>query len=444
MSTYQIQTFGCQMNYSDSERVATVLDLCGLKESKNETADLLVVNTCSVRQKSEDKAYGFIVQYKKDHPEVLIAVTGCMVRQTGNKSNSKDKLLQYDPIDLVFRIEDTARLPKLLESYFTDLDLEKFVSNFGGGTVENYFQINPKVTNKSQVLVPIMQGCDKFCSYCIVPFTRGREFSRSIKDIVKECEKQVENGAIEITLLGQNVNSYSVDGKKCFPVLLREIDKLAKKGLSRLRFVSHHPQDFTDEMIDTLASMKTNCAYVHLPVQHGSNRILKKMNRNYTIEEYEDKIAKIRKKIPGCTIATDIIVGFPGETEEDFAELCDFARRMKFDFSYTAIFSPRRGTKAAEMKEEFVPLDIKKKRFHALDKIIKETSFDNREKSIGKVLEVLVETSERLPNGKFRNSGRSRELFETWFDSEEDLFGKEVPVKITGRNGYVLEGGIIL
>ncbi len=443
MLTYKIQTFGCQMNYSDSERVAAVLELCGFEPIENKGADLLVVNTCSVRQKSEDKAYGFMVQYKKDHPEAVIAVTGCMVRQTGKKENSKDKLLQYDPIDLVFRIEDTARLPKLLESCFTDLDFTKFVSNFGAGSVENYFQINPRVTNKSQALVPIMQGCNKFCSYCIVPFTRGREVSRPIKDIVKECEKHVENGALEITLLGQNVNSYAEDGKKCFPVLLREIDKLAKKGLSRLRFVSHHPQDFTDEMIDTLASMKTNCAYVHLPVQHGSNRVLKKMNRNYTIGEYEDKIAKIRKKIPECTIATDIIVGFPGETEEDFKELCDFARRMKFDFSYTAIFSPRRGTKAAEMKDEFVPLDIKKKRFHDLDKIIKETSFENREKSIGKVLEVLVETSEKLPNGEFRNSGRTRELFETWFDSKEDLLGKEVSVKITGRNGYVLEGELV-
>ncbi|MCF7830803.1 tRNA (N6-isopentenyl adenosine(37)-C2)-methylthiotransferase MiaB [Candidatus Gracilibacteria bacterium] len=443
MSTYQIQTFGCQMNYSDSERVAAVLELCGFESTDNKGVDLLVVNTCSVRQKSEDKAYGFMVQYKKDHPEVIIAVTGCMVRQTGNKSNSQDKLLQYDPIGLVFRIEDTARLPKLLEDHFPALDLTNFVSNFGQGSVENYFQINPRVANKSQALVPIMQGCDKFCSYCIVPFTRGREISRPSEDIIKECKKHVNNGALEITLLGQNVNSYTEDGKKCFPKLLKEIDKLKELGLSRLRFVSHHPQDFTDEMIDTLSSMKTNCPYVHLPVQHGSNRVLKKMNRNYTIEEYEKKIEQIRKKIPGCAIATDIIVGFPGERDEDFQELCDFAKRMKFDFSYTAIFSPRRGTRAAEMKDEFVPLDIKKKRFHVFDEIIKETSFDNREKSIGKILEVLVETSKKLPNRKFRNSGRTREYFETWFDSKKDLLGKEVKVKVTGRNGYVLEGGKI-
>ncbi len=455
MPSYQIKTFGCQMNYSDSERVASVLERCGFSPIADcSEPDLFVVNTCSVRQKSEDKAYGFIVQQKRNFPHALVAVTGCMVRQTGDKGNSTDSLLQYDPIDLVFRIEDTARLPKLLESHFPQHDFSEFVTAFGSGSLENYFAINPRVENRAQVFVPIMQGCDKFCTYCIVPYTRGREYSRPLADVLSECETHVQNGALEITLLGQNVNSYSprsalgaagTDGgssgsKRCFSRLLQEVDKLAAKGLSRLRFTSAHPQDFTDDVIETLAKMKTACPYVHLPVQHGSNRVLRAMNRNYTVEKYEDIIARIRKKIPGVTIATDIIVGFPGETPEDFRLLCDFARRMKFDFSYTAIFSPRKNTPASRMQKDFVPLEEKKDRFHEFDEIIKQTSWEHRESAVGKVLEVLVEKCSPLPNGLWQNSGRSREFFEVFFLAGRNFFGKEVKVRIQSRDGYVLVG----
>lgn len=442
---YFIKTLGCQMNYSDSERVAQVLQQAGVFLAKDEKeADLFILNTCSVRQKSEDKANGLMVQQKKDFPDSKIAVTGCMVRQTGDRTTSKDPLFQHEMIDIVFRIEDTARLPKLLESHFPDHDFSEFENSFGNGSVENYFKIIPKVENKAQVFVPIMQGCDKFCTYCIVPYTRGREISRPMSDILAECETLVELGAKEITLLGQNVNSYTDGGNasqdRCFAKLLLEIDKLHARGLSRLRFTSAHPQDFTDDVIDALATMKTSCPYIHLPVQHGADTMLRKMNRNYVIEKYETIIQKIRERIPNCTLATDIIVGFPGETEVEFQELCDFAKRMKFDFSYTAIFSPRKNTPAARMKDDFIDMETKKKRFHAFDEVVKKYAFKKREYFIEKTLEVLVEKSEKLENGMYQNTGRSREFMEVWFTSGRAYKGKEVQVEITEANNYVLAG----
>lgn len=442
---YAIRTFGCQMNYSDSERVAQILEQSGFSAANIEAeADLLVVNTCSVRQKSEDKAYGFMVQTKKDQPDVKIAVTGCMVRQTGDKQTSRDTLLKHEPIDIVFRIEDTARVPKLLETQFPEHDFSGFADSFGNGSVENYFKIVPKVENKSQVFVPIMQGCDKFCTYCIVPYTRGREISRPMDEILEECAKLVQNGATEITLLGQNVNSYTDGGtaseERCFAKLLLEIDKLYDQGLSRLRFTSAHPQDFTDDVVEALAEMQTSCPYIHLPVQHGADTMLRKMNRNYTIDKYEAIIEKIRTAMPDTTLATDIIVGFPGETEEEFQQLCDFADRMKFCFSYTAIFSPRNNTPAARMESEFVPDEIKRERFHKFDTIIKKNALPLRENYVGKTVQVLVEKSEPTDDGMYQNTGRSREFFEVWFESGRPFYGKEVNVKITKTDNYVLVG----
>jgi len=444
MKPYDIQTFGCQMNHSDSERVASLLERAGFVRIKKpeDHIDFLVFNTCSVRQKSEDKAVGFIRKRKHESPDTIIGVTGCMVRETGDRQTSSDQLLKLDTIDLVFRIEDTARLPKILEFHFPDHDFSEFQKSFGAGTLENYFHINPKVENKAQVFVPIMQGCDKFCTYCIVPYTRGRELSRPLNDVYQECKRLVENGALEITLLGQNVNSYKdgPEGPKCFAELLRKIDTLHEKGLSRIRFTSAHPQDFTDDVIEALAHMKTSCPYIHLPVQHGANTMLRKMNRNYTVQKFEDIIAKIRAKIPHCTIATDIIVGFPGETKEEFKQLLSFAKRMKFDFSYTAIFSPRRNTPAARMTKDFIPMEEKKKRFHAFDEVIKQTSWEKREQVVHEILEVLVEKSTPRDDGLYTNSGRGREFFEVFFLSGRPLKGKEVDVLITERSNYVLNG----
>jgi len=252
----------------------------------------------------------------------------------------------------------------------------------------------------------------------------------------------VEAGAKEITLLGQNVNSYKdgEKGEKCFAKLLLEVDKLHVMGLSRTRFTSAHPQDFTDDVIDALAHMKTRCPYIHLPVQHGSNQTLRAMNRNYTIDKYNDIIAKIRTAMPDTTLATDIIVGFPGETEEQFQELCDFADELKLDFSYTAIFSPRKHTPAARMEKEFIDMEEKKSRFHRFDEIVKKHAFAQRAKFVGKEVEVLVEKSEVAENGLYRNAGRTREFFEVWFLAGRPLKGKEVMVTLDEQKGYVFSG----
>ena len=442
MLIYHIKTFGCQMNHSDSERVATVLENAGFIKGSEEETDVLIVNTCSVRQRSEDKAVGFMTQFKKDHPNSKITVTGCMVRQTGDAQNSKDPLLRLDPIDFVFRIEDAARVPKMLEPHFPDHDFETYADSFGSGSIENYFRINPKTVNKTQVYLPIMQGCDKFCTFCIVPYTRGRELSRPLKDVFEECEKHVKAGAKEITLLGQNVNSYrdGLEGEKCFAKLLKQVDTLYDKGLSRIRFTSAHPQDFTDDVIEALSNMQCRCPYIHLPVQHGCNEVLRSMNRNYKIEKYKDIIAKIRKAMPDTTLATDIIVGFPGETDAQFQTLCDFAQEMKFDFSYTAIYSPRKHTAAARMEKDFIPANVQKERFAAFDTIVNKFAWEHRRQFIGKTVEVLVEKSEIQKNGRYKNVGRSREFFEVWFESGRPFLGKEVAVEIQERKRYVLHG----
>lgn len=442
---YHIKTLGCQMNYSDSERIAQVLEQSGFSHTDDDSqADFFIMNTCSVRQKSENKAKGLLQKHRTQYPNAIIAVTGCMVRQTGDRTNSKDQLLKHNFIDIVFRIEDTAKLPKILEPHFPNHDFSDFGNNFRTGSIENYFKISPKIDNKAQVLVPIMQGCDKFCAYCIVPFTRGREISRPMEEIFEECKRFVESGAKEITLLGQNVNSYTDGGnaskKRCFAELLRKIDTLHKKGLSRIRFVSAHPQDFTSDVIDALVDTKTSCPCIHLPVQHGCDSMLQKMNRNYSTKKYEGIISEIREKIPNCTVTTDIIVGFPSETEEEFQNLCDFAEKMKFSFSFTAIYSPRKNTPAEKMEAEYIEDSIKKERFHIFDEIVKKHAFVEREAFVGKTLEVLVEKSEPAKGGIYRNTGRSREFMEVWFESGRPLKGKEVDVEITKAQNYVLSG----
>lgn len=436
MRQFTILTFGCQMNYSDSERIHALLNRAGWTYTENEKdADMVIFNTCSVRQKSEDKAVGAMKKCKENNPKACIAVTGCMIRQTGSRNNSKDKVLKVKPVDFVFRIEDLGKLPKIMEEFFPA------EVNYAD-EIQNYFDVSPKVKNTTQVFVPIMQGCDKFCAYCIVPHTRGREISRPMPDILKECEELVRNGAVEITLLGQNVNSYTHEGKKSFAQLLHEVDKLHALGLRRTRFTSPHPQDFKDDVIDELARMKTACPYVHLPVQHGSDKVLHEMNRNYTVADFEEIIKKLRAKIPGLSLATDIIVGFPGETEEDVQQLLDFGERMKFDFSYTAIYSPRKGTSAAE-REDQVSQEDKKDRFHRFDEVVKKHALAHRAEFVGKTLEVLVENAKREDKELWRCGGRSAEMYETYFESSEDLTGKIVKVKITETQGFVLTGELV-
>ncbi len=419
------------MNYTDSARVAGVCELCGfVKTDEIFEADLVIANSCIVRQRSEDKAVGFVRNVKKHNPKVVVAITGCAI----GDPKTCQQVSKSPFLDFVFDIKNLKNLPSKLKEFFK---IELAEKNYFCG--ENYLAIPQKIENEIQVGIPIMTGCNNFCSYCIIPYARGREVSRKMEDILLECEIAVKNGAKEITLLGQNVNSYREENEKnTFPQLLKEVDKLSQIGLSRTQFMSAHPKDFSDETIAVLNNMKTFCNHIHLPIQHGSNRILKLMNRNYSTEDFELIIEKIKKKNPECRFTTDIIVGFPGETAQDFQELCDFAEKIKFDFSFTAIYSSRRGTPAAEMENQ-INVAEKRRRFHIFDDIIKKHAFANRDQQFGKKKTVLVESA-RQENNQWQNIGRSRDFLEIEFFSDTKEVGQELEVEIVGRRNYILKG----
>lgn len=448
MKKYYIATYGCQMNYSDTERLKTLLESYDFKESKKrESADFIIFNSCSVRQKAEDRVYGEMVnmaELKKKKKDLLIGLTGCMVRK-GKEHKIEGAINQ---LDIAFRPEDMGELDKRIKKLRPKWKIQ-------GDDIDGYFAIAPKTTNKYQVFVPIMTGCDKFCTYCVVPYSRGREKSRSFGEVLAECKKLVEAGAKEITLLGQTVNSYGLSfedtksgifekykDKKLTPFakLLIEINKLHKKGLRNLRFTSSHPKDFTGGLIKTLAKLKTICPYIHLPVQSGSNSCLRRMNRPYTREKYIEIIKKIRKAIPDCAISTDIIVGFCGETEEEFLDTCALYEEIGFDMAYLAKYSPRKGTFAEKKLKDDVPRKIKVERWHRLNEILKKWCLKRNEQLIGKTVEVLIEkqTAKEL-------IGRSREYKEVHvceFGKKKKWIGKIVKVKIENVREWELYGDL--
>lgn len=457
---YFIQTYGCQMNTSDSERVASILERLGYDASPSqEEADMLIFNTCSVKQKAEDKVLGLrrhLAKLHKQNRDLKVAITGCMVRKTStrNTESKRDQLLRRMPeMDIAFRIEDVAKLPELLKEVDPEVVFEDQIDE---GTLENYFKIAPKKSTKYSVFVPIMTGCDKFCTYCIVPYTRGREYSRDFDEILEECKKHVEDGAIEITLVGQTVNSYGLSfqdkksgkfdvflkdpsgPKSPFATLLREVDKLHEKGLSRLRFTSPHPRDFSDEVIEAMAELKTICPYFHMPVQSGDDRTLRRMNRNYTVQEYIDIMQKMKKAIPGCAISTDIIVGFCGETDEEFENTYNMYKDMEWDMCYLSRYSPRKGTYSERKLPDDVPYKIKAERWHKLNELLVECSKKAHESYVGKELEVLV-TSQIGQTC----IGRSREFKEVHFKSGRKLVGQLAPVKITDSREFELHGELV-
>lgn len=460
------------MNYSDSERVSAVLENLGLEPAKsNQNADLIVLNTCSVRQKAEDRILGLMPLFtdlKKKKGNLLIAITGCMVRKSSTKKSLvKDELVKkLSEVDLVFRIEDLAKLPALLaEIGCVKLHYDNCLSAVARSQAsegrENYFKITPKYTSKFQAFVPIMTGCDKFCAYCIVPYARGREKSRPIKEIFKECEKLVGNGCREITLLGQNVNSYGlsmldqksgkfkydenqkvwpwkIQGKSPFAALLCKIDKLKSKGLKRVRWTSAHPRDMTDDVIETVAKLKTQMPYIHLPIQAGDDKVLRKMNRPYTAADYKRIIKKIRKAIPSCAVSTDIIVGFCGETKQQFENTYRLYKEIEWDMAYIARYSPRKFTLAYKTMQDNVPAGEKARRWHKLNKILTAVSRKKHKASIGKTVEVLVE---RCKNGICE--GYSEHFKRTQFHGTKDLIGKFVKVKILKAGDWHLTGEML-
>lgn len=431
-----IQTFGCQMNYSDSERLRTLLDEWGFSCAKSmEKADLIIFNSCSVKQKAEDKVYGQIAKtrmIRKKKPRLITVLIGCMV-QKGRRFK----------VDIACKTEEMGSLYEKIRALRPEWKLK----DFDQGGIGHYFEINPKLTNDFQAFVPIMTGCDKFCTYCIVPYSRGREKSRPFKEVVAECRKLIEGGVKEITLLGQTVNSYNGAGAKRTPSsttpfrdLLREIDKLHAVGLNRLRFTSPHPKDFSADLIEAIATLKTTCPYIHLPVQSGSNSCLRRMNRPYTREKYLAIIKRIRAAMPDCAVTTDLIVGFCGETEEEFEDTCKMYEEAGFDMAFLARYSPRRGTYAAEKMKDNITSAIKAKRWHKLNSILKKYALKNNERFVGKMVEVLIESQES------ELVGRSREFKEVHikkFNKKKNWIGKIVKIKIDKAREWELYGDIL-
>ena len=370
---FYIRTYGCQMNVHDSEEIAGRLISIGFEETDEiEKADLVVLNTCAIRENAHDKLYGFLGRCKHVkttiNKDLIITICGCMAQEESVCNFIKEK---HPYVDLVFGTHNICDLEKLLINKGAEKqNIEVFSCE--GNVYEN---IPYKRDSKFKAWVNIQYGCDKFCTYCIVPYTRGKQRSRKSIDILKEVEELVGDGYKEVTLLGQNVNAYGKDleGEVNFAELLQ---KVSDTGIKRVRFVTSHPWDFTDEMIDTISKNDNIMPYIHLPLQSGSNKILKLMGRRYTKEEYIDLFNKIKEKVKGASITTDIIVGFPNETVEDFEDTLDVVNACKFDSAFTFIYSPREGTPAAKMEDK-VPLSEKEERLYKLNDLINEYSLFN-------------------------------------------------------------------
>ncbi len=385
---YFIITYGCQMNKSDSERIAAVLENIGIKSALNiNRADLIVVNMCSVRQSAVDRVYGLIPKFdklKKKKSGLKTLLTGCILAQDKKKLKGK--------FDLIFNIKELPNLSKLL---FVKSGISLRSQLYSASRYDSYLKIPPLYSSLFSAYVPIMTGCNNFCSYCVVPYVRGREFCRPVKEIIQEVKHLVKNGYKEIILLGQNVNSYSWNMKHGtwnrinFPKLLKMVNDIP--GKFWIRFITSHPKDLSDELVDTMANCEKVCEYLHLPIQSGDNQILKKMNRGYTRQHYQKLIDKIRQKIKNISISTDIIVGFPSETEKQFENTAKLMRWARFDMAYIARYSPRTGTRATKMKDNVSGVE-KKWREKILTEIFAKTALKNNKKYIGKTIQILLET----------------------------------------------------
>jgi len=435
---YIITTYGCQMNEHDSETLSGILENMGYTATSNkEEANLIIYNTCCVRENAELKVYGnlgALKNLKKNKDDLIIAVCGCMMQQPQVVKEIKKK---YRHVDLVFGTHNLYRFPELLlksiesESMFIEIwDQERDI-------VEG-LPINRKYGLKA--FVNIMYGCNNFCTYCIVPYTRGRERSRELDDIVREATDLAKNGTKEITLLGQNVNSYGKTLEKStdFADLLRELNKI--DGIERIRFMTSHPKDLSDRLIDAMAECDKVCEHFHLPLQSGSDRLLKIMNRNYTKEKYLSLVKKLRDKMPNIGLSTDIIVGFPGETEEDFEYTLDIVQDARYDSAYTYLYSIREGTPAAEMNEQ-IDEKTKQERFNRLLDKVNEVSAEINRSYLNKVVEVLVEGPSK--NDATRLMGRTTQNKSVNFDGDETLIGKLVKVKIIEARTFSLNGEVI-
>ena len=434
-----IQTYGCQMNQYDSDRIAQVMARQGYDQTDRiDSADLILLNTCSVRDKAEQKVYsalGSWKEFKAFREGVIIGVGGCVAQQEG------EKLLQRIPhLDLVFGTHNIHKLPEMIDQVEAgqarpvEIDFYRdpaYMEDADGATQ----------VRGAKAFVTIMQGCNKVCSFCIVPHVRGRELSRPSAKIIGEVESLVEKGVIEIMLLGQNVNSYGklTPGELSFAELLGSLNAIA--GLERIRFTTSHPQDLSSELSDAFAELSKLCEHLHLPVQSGSDTVLARMRRGYGIQEYLERILRLRERCPEVALSTDIIVGFPGETEAEFAQTLELLERLEYDEIYSFAYSPRPQTVSAKLYADDIPLNIKKERLTKVQALQRDISLKKNRRCIGNLEEILVEGPSRLKNGQLMGRSRGNRIVNV--AGPVDLVGRLAPVRIIGATATSLIGEVL-
>lgn len=432
--SYFLKTYGCQMNEHDSENIRAMLDSIGFCEvfDYNE-ADLVLLNTCSIRENAHNKAFGMLGRLKhlkEEKSDLIIGICGCMAQEVGVVSELMQK---YKFVNFVFGTHNMYRLPYIIDKALMNNKQEIEVFSKEGDLIED---IPVKRASKYKAYVNIIYGCDKFCTYCIVPYTRGGERSRRVEDILAEVEKLVHDGYKEVTLLGQNVNAYGKDLYDDYG-LGELLEDVSKTGIARIRFTTSHPWDFTDKMIDVISKYPNIMPSIHLPLQSGSSRILKLMGRRYTKESYLELFDKMKKKIPGVTISTDIIVGFPLEDEDDFLETLEVVNHCKYDNAFTFIYSPRENTPAAKLKDD-IKLEVKEERLQRLNNLVNKYFLENNKKLENKVVDVLVEGKSLKKDNCYYGYTDTNKLVNFTGDNVEE--GDIVSVIITDSKTWSLDG----
>ncbi|MDY5606484.1 MAG: tRNA (N6-isopentenyl adenosine(37)-C2)-methylthiotransferase MiaB [Lentihominibacter sp.] len=457
--SYKIITFGCQMNEHDSEVISGMLTQRGYTEAAGEdmrNTDIVIINTCSIRENADKRFFGTLGQLKKiklANPNFTVCVCGCMMQQ----EHITKKLRQSYPwVDVIFGTHNIHEFPDMLEEMFQRRSTgEDWTVNQIRSSRE--FRVDRVYRDSDRIVeglpakrlfghksfVNIMYGCNNFCTYCIVPYTRGREKSRRPEDIIAEVKALAADGVKEVTLLGQNVNSYrgvSADSGNewDFADLIYALNEV--EGIERIRFMTSHPKDLSDKLIAAFAECDKLCNYIHLPVQAGSSSVLRRMNRKYTREQYLELVRKLREAVPGIAISTDIIVGFPGETEEDFCETLSLAEEIQYDSAFTFLYSPRRGTPAADYENQ-IPEDVKHERFNRLVEVMNRGSKARNAAFVGRVCRVLVDGPDKKSSGIL--NGRTEEFKLVDFEGPEELIGSMVDVEITASNTFSLQGRIV-
>ena len=433
---YYLRTYGCQANVRDSETLMGLLEEAGFVQSDNyNDAHVIILNTCAIRENAETKVFGEIGSLKaikRNNPDAIIALGGCMSQQ---EVVVDEIIKKYPQVDLVFGTHNLSFLLEYIDEILKKRERLVSVASITGEVIENLPAVR---MDKYKAYVNIIYGCDKFCSYCIVPYTRGRERSRLPEHIIEECQSLIDQGYQEITLLGQNVNAYGKDlgNEYTFADLL---DEVAKLGIPRLRFVTSHPWDFSDEMIEVIAKHKNIMNYIHLPLQSGSNEILRKMGRRYTVEAYLNLVSKIRKHLPNVSLSTDIIVGFPNETEAQFEETLEVIKQVGFDSAFTFIYSARAGTPAAKLDDD-VSKEEKHRRFNKLTKTLEVSIEKSSESMVGKTYDVLVDSISKRDDNMLSGYTEGSKLVH--FSGDESLIGEIIPIKIIESKTYSLRGEI--